>query len=88
MRVAIIADLHGNRIALDVVLADIERESVDGIVCLGDVAATGPQPQETVERLRELDCPVVMGNADTELLRPRCGPSPVDGRTSGSASRR
>lgn len=68
MLVAIIADLHGNRVALDAVLEDIELQSVDTIVCLGDVAATGPLPRETVERLRGLGCPVVMGNADAELL--------------------
>jgi len=34
---------------------------VDELVCLGDVAA-GPQPVETVVRLRALGCPVVMGN--------------------------
>ncbi len=70
MRVALISDLHGNLTALETVLEDVSRERPDRIVCLGDVAATGPQPRETVERLRELECPVVMGNADDELLRP------------------
>lgn len=69
-RVALISDIHGNLLALEMVLEDVEREGVDGVVCLGDVAATGPWPSETVDRLRSLDCPVVMGNADDELLRP------------------
>ena len=68
MRVALIADLHGNDIAFEAVLADFADEPVDQIVCLGDVAATGPQPKETVARLRQLKCPVVMGNADADLL--------------------
>ena len=38
MRVALISDIHGNLVALDAVLADLEREQVDQIVCLGDVA--------------------------------------------------
>jgi predicted phosphodiesterase len=68
MRLALLADLHGNLLALEAVLAALAREGVTQLVCLGDVAATGPQPRETVQRLRALDCPVVMGNADVELF--------------------
>lgn len=64
MRIALIADIHGNRVALDAVLADLERAPADRLVCLGDVAEGGPQPVEAIARLRELDCPVVMGNCD------------------------
>ena len=70
MRVALISDVHGNLTALETVLEDLARERPDRVLCLGDVAATGPQPRETVERLREVGCPVVMGNADDGLLRP------------------
>ena len=66
--VALIADIHGNLAALDAVLDALRAEPPDQIVCLGDVAATGPQPREVLRRLRELGCPVVMGNADAELL--------------------
>ncbi len=64
MRIGIISDIHGNLIALDNVLAQLQQERVDQIVCLGDVAFGGPQPNETVERLRELKCLCVMGNTD------------------------
>lgn len=70
MRIALISDLHGNYVALETVLADLAAQNVDQIVCLGDVAATGPQPHATVERLRALRCPVVMGNTDEWLLDP------------------
>ena len=70
MRVALISDIHGNLVALETVLAEIERDEPDHIVCLGDVAATGPRPHETVERLRALECSVVMGNADAAMLGP------------------
>ena len=70
MRVAVIADVHGNLVALEAVLGNVAHAQVDRMVCLGDVAATGPQPRESVERLRSLDCPVVMGNADAWLLDP------------------
>ncbi len=66
MRVAVLSDLHGNPFALDAVLADLPA-GVDELVCLGDVAI-GPFPTETVWRLRELGCPVVMGNWDEWFL--------------------
>lgn len=68
VRIALIADIHGNLTALEAVLADAARQYASQIICLGDVAATGPQPREALERVRALGCPVVMGNADAELL--------------------
>jgi predicted phosphodiesterase len=70
MRIALIADIHGNLIALDAVLAAIERDRADQVMCLGDVAASGPLPREVVERLRRLGGPVVLGNTDAWLLNP------------------
>ena len=68
--IALIADVHGNLAALEATLKALAHEQPDEIVCLGDVAATGPQPREVLDRLRTLGCPVVMGNADAELLSP------------------
>lgn len=70
MRIAVISDIHGNCYALDAVLADLrgQDQAVDRMVCLGDAIQGGAQPAETVQRLRELACPVVMGNADAWLL--------------------
>jgi predicted phosphodiesterase len=68
MRVAVISDIHGNAFALETALKDIQAQRVDGIVCLGDAIQGGAQPAETVQLLRELACPVVMGNADAWLL--------------------
>jgi putative phosphoesterase len=70
MRIAIISDIHGNLVAFEAILDDIAREGVDRLICLGDVAAFGPQPEEVVARLREIGCPVVMGDADATLLSP------------------
>jgi len=67
-RVALISDIHGNAVALEAVLDDLAGRHVDELVCLGDVAAGGPQPREALARLRELGCRVVLGNADGWLL--------------------
>lgn len=75
MRVALISDIHGNLFALDAALAAIEQQNVDRLICLGDVAAFGPQPLQVLARLQTLDCPIVMGNTDEWLLDPK--PHPV-----------
>jgi predicted phosphodiesterase len=67
-KIAILADIHGNLPALDAVLANINAEGIERIVCLGDVATLGPQPREVIARVRALGCPVVMGNTDAILL--------------------
>ena len=68
MRIAVISDMHGNDLAFDAVDADIRNQNVDQIVCLGDAIQGGPQPAEVVRRLRRMNCPVVMGNADAWLI--------------------
>jgi predicted phosphodiesterase len=68
MRVAVISDIHGESYPLDVALQDIRRKGVERFMCLGDAVQGGSQPKQTVARLRELECPIVMGNADAWLL--------------------
>jgi predicted phosphodiesterase len=71
MRIVVFSDIHANRVALEAVLHELGKRSIDRFVCLGDVAATGPQPRESLALLKELGCPVVMGNADAWMLDPR-----------------
>jgi len=78
VRTAVISDIHGNLVSLEAVLADAAAQGVDDIVCLGDVAATGPQPREAVARIVELGCPVVLGNTDHWLLEPGVAPEGDD----------
>lgn len=70
MRVALLSDIHGNSVALDTVLQSLDRESVDQVVCLGDVAATGPRPHEALDRIRARKPLCVMGNSDEWLIKP------------------
>jgi predicted phosphodiesterase len=71
MKGALIADVHGNFVALQAVLDELEREGIELLACLGDVAEAGPQPSEAIERLRSLGCPVVLGNTDAHLAEQR-----------------
>jgi predicted phosphodiesterase len=69
MRFAIISDIHGNFVALKAALSDIKGRKASQIICLGDVAATGPQPAEVIGHLRKMRCPCVMGNTDEKLAK-------------------
>jgi len=71
MRIGVMSDIHGNAVALDAVLADVASHPVDAWVCLGDAVQGGAQPLSVVERLGELGCPVIMGNADAFVLTGR-----------------
>lgn len=68
---ALVSDAHGNAIALDAVVSELDREGIDRVVCLGDMLQGGAQPVECLARLRERRWPVVLGNADAFLLDPR-----------------
>jgi putative phosphoesterase len=70
MRIAFISDIHGNFTAFQAVLADINSQSIDQIVCLGDAVTLGPQPTEVLNALRELNCLYVKGNHDAAVLNP------------------
>jgi len=59
---------HGNNVAFNAILNDIQQVKVDRTVCLGDAIQGGPQPDQVAALLRELNCPVVLGNADSFLL--------------------
>lgn len=70
MKIAILADIHGNRLALDAVLADIEAQGgVDATWILGDLCALGPQPLLALETIRPIpNVRIVRGNTDRYLL--------------------
>jgi putative phosphoesterase len=76
LRVAALYDIHGNLPALDAVLAEVDA---DVIVVGGDTVA-GPQPAETLERLRSLDADVrfIRGNADREVYEEKQGLAPPE----------
>jgi putative phosphoesterase len=69
MRLGLIADIHGNKIALNTVLAELEAGGVDLIVCLGDLAVLGPWPNEVVSSIRERAIATVCGNTDAWLVQ-------------------
>ena len=71
MRLAVFGDIHGNLPAFEAVLNDIQTQSPDSLLCLGDVAADGAWPRECIQLLASLNCQGVLGNADEDMLRPQ-----------------
>jgi predicted phosphodiesterase len=68
MRIAVISDIHANHVALQAALEDLARQDVDRTVCLGDAVQGGCEPRQVADRLREIGCPVILGNADAFVL--------------------
>src|ERR1035437_9132395 len=64
MKYAIIADIHGNLEAFQVVLEDIRAQNATHIVCLGDVVGYNANPKECLQIIREMNIPCVKGNHD------------------------
>ncbi len=72
MRIAIISDIHGNQVALEAVLEHIAQQTaIDTLVIAGDLCLNGPHPQEVLETLQALNCPVIQGNVDVDVTRQR-----------------
>ncbi len=64
MRLAILADIHGNVLALEAVLTDLEHRRVDEVVNLRDCVSGPLWPRETAQLLMGLDWRTVRGNHD------------------------
>lgn len=67
-RIAIIADIHANRFALDAVVDDLAARQVDEVIVAGDLVGRGPQGSAVVARIAELGWSCVRGNHEDYLL--------------------
>lgn len=75
MRVAILADIHGNLPALDAVLEDATNHNIDAYWCLGDVVGYGPWPVQCWKQVRALGISEdawVLGNHELGLINKLC----------------
>lgn len=68
MRLAVLADVHANRPALEAVLAEVTRHRVDGLLVAGDYVG-GPFADETILALRAAAEWMILGNTDINLLQ-------------------
>ena len=68
MKLAVIADIHGNYLALEAVLADIEKQQVSDVVNLGDCFSGPLDAGKTAQILMKCNFPTVRGNHDRYLI--------------------
>lgn len=72
MRIGFLADIHGNREALDACLSQAARQGVDRLVFLGDLVGYGADPVYVVDRIAELretrEAIVLQGNHDAAAV--------------------
>jgi predicted phosphodiesterase len=64
MKYAIIADIHANLEALEVVLKDAKEQTCTHYACLGDVVGYNANPKECLDIIRDMAMPCVKGNHD------------------------
>lgn len=76
MRLAVLADIHGNLPALEAVIKDLRPMKVHKILVAGDLVG-GPRPEATMRLLRSLNCLMIRGNGDSYLLRYHEGRAPI-----------
>jgi putative phosphoesterase len=74
MRIALLSDIHGNLLALDACLSDIESQGgADAVVVAGDLCLDGPKPKKVLQRLEEIGATCIRGNTDRYLSEDAAG---------------
>ena len=68
MRIALIADVHSNILALEAVMKSIKKHSPARIISLGDQVNFGPCPRETLALLRAQNVTCLHGNHERYIL--------------------
>ncbi|MEM7050716.1 MAG: metallophosphoesterase family protein [Acidobacteriota bacterium] len=71
---AMLADIHGNRRALEAVIADASKHRIERWINLGDCFFGPLDPAGTAELLRPLEAVTVLGNQDRDLLADNLDP--------------
>ncbi len=71
MRLALISDIHANLEALETALADIRARAIENIVCLGDIINYGANPNECLNRVRQVVKIIIQGNHEAALVSDR-----------------
>lgn len=64
MKLGLISDIHGDIKHLEQTLRLLQQHQVDQILCTGDLVYGAPQPDEVIDKIRQLGIPTTLGNHD------------------------
>ena len=67
MKIAILSDIHGNKAALDAVFEDIQKNTVDHIIVLGDLTGFTGENNDVLEIIKSKCGFIIKGNEDLYL---------------------
>lgn len=82
-RLAILADVHADAVALCAAFSRIDAEGIGLVLCAGDLVDEGDDPEGTVAILRDRSIPTIRGNHDRWALERRSGGRPEHEAPSG-----
>lgn len=84
MKIAILSDIHANEQALDAVLEDLSRFTIDRIDILGDLIDYGANPNEVINKISKLPNlgNVLWGNHERAILLGERGSATPHGKVS------
>jgi putative phosphoesterase len=68
MKIAVLSDIHGNLIALNAVLSDINKLGINKFIIAGDHIIDCPHHNEVLEKVRNLNGYVIKGNREKYIL--------------------
>jgi predicted phosphodiesterase len=68
VKLAVLADIHGNLEAFEAVRSDLEAQGARRVICLGDNIGYGPDPEAVISRMRQLGYLSVLGNHEFALF--------------------
>ena len=67
LRIACFGGIYSNHLALAAALKDAQQRGVEAVYCLGDFGGFGPNPNRSLELLRENDIICIQGNYDNSI---------------------
>lgn len=69
IRLAILADIHGNYQALEAVLDDISNNFIDKVIIAGDHICDGPEPDKILDTIRKIpNSYIIKGNREDYII--------------------
>ena len=68
MRIALLADIHSNLLALEAVLGTMKEKGIQKVLNAGDIVGYGPRPNEVIDLVRRSDFLSIRGNHDHAVL--------------------